>query len=651
MERLRLGLVLLVVVLLVGGLPALPGTAAAHEGSDRLDTEQASSRIAGTVRDARTGAPVAAARVLLVGEAVPSVTTDAAGRFVLEDIPIAAPSQAVTVVVRAAGYGTWTLRDALLYPGTTRRLSVRLDGIATTIDAAPPPAGDDSRPLLPDVPPPAALQAADHDTIPETIRVARTGYKLCAEWLDAGRPVLYVDEVPFRDYVKHVLPNEWFASWEPDALRAGAMAVKHFAWYKILTQVRQEETGADVLDNTCDQYYAPNTNYDTTDAAVDETWDYIMQREGRVFPIFYLNTPERCETSPYQPCMPQWGTQADAEEGYTWQQIIQRYYAPDTIFRAAPPDPGGTYSYAYVGQTPDTSADSVWMNGPLTLEVRLQNTGTATWYREGSGCSLYLGTGELGSSDEPLRVRDHVSPFYTAGAAGWLDAPQKTGLRVQMSEAQVAPGEVATFRFVAALPDILGEVRAYWSPVVEGPGCAAPQWLAGQGINFWLYVFPYRYEMVSRVPSLSVIHTTTSTFELVLRNTGPATWYRRADTPGNTRGYPIHLATGQPGGDPANPYAQPDHSSPFYLPGGAGWWAETTDRNRIVMVEETVAPGETATFRFTAAVPPFVGPVEARFTPVVEYLGWMQHQEGTSLIIFSNPDNAAHVVFLPLLRR
>jgi hypothetical protein len=69
------------------------------------------------------------------------------------------------------------------------------------------------------------------------------------------------------------------------------------------------------------------------------------------------------------------------------------------------------------------------------------------------------------------------------------------------------------------------------------------------------------------------------------------------------------------------------------------------------MIEETVAPGETATFRFAAAVPPFVGSIEARFTPVVEYLGWMQHQEGTSLIIFSNPDNAAHVLFLPLLRR
>jgi hypothetical protein len=652
MERMRLSF-LLAVLLLAGVLPAAPTPTAAHEQYDRLETEHPRSRIAGSVTDAHTGAPVAAARVRLSDAAVPSVTTDAAGRFVLEEIPLAAPSRAVTLTVRAAGYGTWTMRDMPLYPGTTRRLSVRLEHTPTTIDAAPPPAGDDSGPLLPEVPvPPAVLQSGSHDTIPETIRVARTGYKLCADWLDAGRPVLSVEEVPFRDYVKHVLPNEWIASWEPAALQAGAMAVKHFAWYKILTQVRYEETGADVLDNTCDQYYAPNTNYDTTDAAVDATWDYIMHREGRVFPIFYLNLRERCEVSPYQPCMPQWGTQEDAEAGYTWQQILQRYYAPDAIFRAAPPDPGGTYSYAVLDQSPAPADTPLWMNEALTLEVRLHNTGTATWYREGSrGCNLHLGTGDLPSSDEPLRVRDHISPFYAPGAAGWLDAPVSAGLRVQMAEEQVAPGAVATFRFEATLPDILGAVRAYWSPVAEGPGCAVPQWLAGEGINFWLYVFPYRYEVVSRMPTYSAMHTTTATFELVLRNTGPATWYRRADTPGNPRGYAVHLATGQPGSNATNPYAQPDHASPFYVPGGTGWWDGTTDRNRITMVEEVVAPGEQATFRFAAAVPPFVGRIDARFTPVLEHVGWMQHQEGSSLIIFSDPDGMARFLFLPFLQR
>jgi hypothetical protein len=655
MERVRLSLLLLAAVLLLTALPA-----AAHDRLDGLEQSEASpdptSRIAGSVTDAQSGAPVAAARVQLAAAAVPPVTTDAAGRFVLEDIPTAEPSRAVTITVHADGYGTWTMRDALLYPGTTRRLSVHLDHAPTTIDAAPPQPARAAAPLPPDaMVPPAVLLAASHDQIPETIRVARTGYKLCNEWLDAGRPVQYVEEIAFRDYVKHVLPNEWIASWEPAALQAGAMAVKHFAWYKIITQVRHAETGADVLDNTCDQYYAPDTNYDTTDAAVDATWNYIMHREGRVFPVFYRNTRERCEVTGADPCMPQWGTQEDAQAGDTWQQIVQRYYAPDVIFQNGGPDPDpGTppYSYAYVDQSPVGGDAPLWMNATLMLELRLRNTGSATWYRErSSGCTIALGTGERDSSDEPLRVRDHVSPFYVPGAAGWHTDPALAGRRVQMSEAQVAPGEVATFRFEAALPDMLGQARAYWSPVVEGPGCDAPQWLAETGMHFWLYVFPYRYEVVSRIPAQTIVQTTTATFELVLRNNGPATWYRRADTPGNTRGYAVHLATGQPGAAADNPYAQPDHASPFYVPGGLGWWEDTDDRNRIVMVEDVVPPGEVATFRFDAAVPPLVGRVEARFTPVVEHLGWMQHQDRSSLIIFSDPDGTARFVFLPTLHR
>src|SRR5512139_1230396 len=35
-----------------------------------------------------------------------------------------------------------------------------------------------------------------------------------------------VDSVPFKTYVKNVLPNEWIASWPKESLRAGAVAVK-----------------------------------------------------------------------------------------------------------------------------------------------------------------------------------------------------------------------------------------------------------------------------------------------------------------------------------------------------------------------------------------------------------------------------------------
>jgi hypothetical protein len=564
---------------------------------------------------------------------------------VLTDIPTSAPYQLVTIRVRAPGYGAWRMHDAPLYPGSTRLLDVGLGDDAVSIQAGLPRALSGEPQEATDAPLPPALAQIGTTMPPATIRVARTGVKLCDDWVAQGRPVLYVEQVDFKEYVKNVLPNEWIARWHPEALRAGAMAAKHFAWYKILTQVRAPY-GADVVDNTCDQYYVPNSQYASTNAAVDDTWNYVMHRGGELFNIHYLNSRARCETTTLQPCMPQEGTQEDALAGYSWQDMLYRYYAPDDIIRVGD-DGGGTpdpvYSYAYVGQEPDTSDTPALVQEPRTLELRIRNTGTVSWYRENEAvCSLRLGTGTLASSDDPLRVLDHVSPFFQPGASGWI-----AGHRVAMVEQEVAPGQVATFRFDMALPAFVGTVQEYWTPVVEGGNCADIQWLSGTGMSFWLTLFPYRYSVVDHSPPDNAQHTQRAPFELVLRNEGHATWYQAVDTPGNTTGYAVHLATGNPADETGNPYAQPDHASPFYLPSSSedtedtGWWQGTDGHNRIVMREQAVPPGATATFRFTADVPPQIGRIKAAFTPVVEHLGWMEHQEGSTIVVTNNPYTAA----------
>ncbi len=617
-------------------------------GAARQQPGSHSSRIEGSVSDEQTGAPVAGAEVALLITPPVHAVTDSKGHFVLADISIQETYRAVTITVQAGGYGSWTMRNTLLYPAITRLLTVRLGAGDTLIDAGLPRALTGESQQADDTSGPS-LQAAGHDVPPDTIRVAHTGFELCSDWINAGRPILWVEEMDFKQYVKNVLPNEWVASWQPEALRAGAMAVKTFAWVKVLTQVRAPY-GADILDNTCDQYYVPSSEQASTSAAVDDTWNYMMHRDGQLFHIFYLNTRARCDTSPNQPCMPQWGTQEDALEGYDWQWMLYHYYAPDEIL---PIDDGGDpdpdpdpdpdiYSYEHVGQEPPPDASPIWMDkdGPYTLEVRIRNTGNVPWYRDSTtACNVYLGTGEREGGDEPLRLREHISPFYSPGLAGWLAGGG--GRRVQMREAQVAPGEIATFNFAVALPgSVAGEIREYWSPVVEGVGCASPQWLPGTGMHFWLKLFPFSYSVIGRSPPYNAWHTRPETFELLLRNEGPATWYRASDTPGNTTGYAVHLATGNPFDESENPYAQPDHSSPLFSAGGAGWWDDTPDGNRIVMVEDAVGPGETATFRFSARVPPQAEVIEAVFTPVVEHLGWMEHQEGTSLIVNNNPNRA-----------
>jgi hypothetical protein len=174
------------------------------------------------------------------------------------------------------------------------------------------------------------------------------------------------------------------------------------------------------------------------------------------------------------------------------------------------------------------------------------------------------------------------------------------------------------------------------------------QWLSGSGLRFWLKLFPFSYSVVDRTPAYNTWHTQRAAFELVLRNEGRAIWYQAVDTPGNTTGYAVHLATGNPADDSDNPYAQPDHASPLYTPADdTGWWNGTDDRNRLVMVEQMVPPGETATFRFTADVPPQTGVINAAFTPVVEHLGWMAHREGSNFIVNNNPYTAMHLASWP----
>ena len=40
-----------------------------------------------------------------------------------------------------------------------------------------------------------------------------------------------IQTIAFPTYVENVLPNEWIASWDGDALKAGAVTVKSYAWY------------------------------------------------------------------------------------------------------------------------------------------------------------------------------------------------------------------------------------------------------------------------------------------------------------------------------------------------------------------------------------------------------------------------------------
>ncbi len=166
---------------------------------------------------------------------------------------------------------------------------------------------------------------------PATIRVRITGKWQC----DLSAPYT-VQTISFNEYVKNVLPNEWDGNWPYEAYKAGAVAVKMFAWYWIAQGGKWPD--ADVYDSICDQVYKPGTAYGLTNRAVDETWFWTLSaQDGQPFQPYHKYSLFQCGPPL---CMSQMGSRDLALEGYTWDEILQNYY-PDAKLTSLRHTPAG----------------------------------------------------------------------------------------------------------------------------------------------------------------------------------------------------------------------------------------------------------------------------------------------------------------------
>lgn len=153
--------------------------------------------------------------------------------------------------------------------------------------------------------------------IPETIVVRVTGQQSCTEYMR-----YHTQRINFKEYVKGVLANEWGHYWHEESLKAGAVAVKMYAWSKY-------ETAGFVWDCTWDQVYNPIYRYDSTDKAVDDTWNWIFvtPNPGKPIRTYYNAWIAGCYSREGEGrCMGQWDSLDDAENGMTWDEIIKKYY-------------------------------------------------------------------------------------------------------------------------------------------------------------------------------------------------------------------------------------------------------------------------------------------------------------------------------------
>jgi len=171
---------------------------------------------------------------------------------------------------------------------------------------------------------------ASETAAPPTIRVFRTA-------------TAAVETVDFRTYVKNVLSREWISSWTTESLRAGALAVKSYAWFQVIHWRGYTNAAGqcfDVFDSTRDQHYDPaRATYPAMAAAVDATWSTLAHRAGRIFATYYN------AGAAYEPCganangwqMFQWGSQACGLLGLSAAQIMGTYYPGVAVIAAPPP--------------------------------------------------------------------------------------------------------------------------------------------------------------------------------------------------------------------------------------------------------------------------------------------------------------------------
>jgi hypothetical protein len=187
---------------------------------------------------------------------------------------------------------------------------------------------------LPTVANPSPVQAAactgwsSTTTPPPTIRVLRSG---------TGA----VEVVDFKTYVKVVMPAEWPPEWPIEALRAGAVAAKQYAWYYAIHYRGGVGIGGcyDVTDNTNDQIYSPETRTPAAShiSSVETTWSESLLKNGSFIPTGYragANVACGADVDGYH--LWQASARTCAVAGRTGEQILQIYYNPGMTLQGAP---------------------------------------------------------------------------------------------------------------------------------------------------------------------------------------------------------------------------------------------------------------------------------------------------------------------------
>ncbi len=202
---------------------------------------------------------------------------------------------------------------------------------------------------------------------PTTIRVLRT----------AGPADGTVQVVPFQAYVNVVMAAEWGANDPIEALKAGAVAVKQYAWHwTIIWRGGTAPDGScyDVVDSTLDQEYSPETRVPSPSeiAAVQATWGESLLKGGLLFATHYNagdDVPCGANADGWQ--LLQISAEHCAAGGMTADIILQTYYGPNVqiVGSTETPGPGGAVAVAFRAQPTGGTGDAPFPVQPVVAVV------------------------------------------------------------------------------------------------------------------------------------------------------------------------------------------------------------------------------------------------------------------------------------------
>jgi hypothetical protein len=191
---------------------------------------------------------------------------------------------------------------------------------------------------------PAVVQAAtctgwsSTTTPPPTVRVLRTGTGV-------------VETVDFQTYVNVVMATEWPSNWPIEALRAGAVTVKQYAWYYTMHYRGGTGTGGcyDVKDNTIDQVYLPETRTPVASHlyAVGSTWTESLLKDGAFILTGYRSGSDvACGADADGYHLWQYSAHYCAYDGKTGEDILHVYFDPGATLQGVigpPPADASTF--------------------------------------------------------------------------------------------------------------------------------------------------------------------------------------------------------------------------------------------------------------------------------------------------------------------